>query len=451
MPQLRQTEARRLIAEARRFAQVGDFTHAEQMLQDADKQAPGFAETAQARAEIASLRTERGQRYRERYQYIAAIDQAFTSEQLWEAERLLAEYAQRFNQDDEYRARSNRLAQMRAAGPYQARVNEARAHIATARQAMERNDFVEAERQLALADRSAPGFPEIGQARADLSRRRIAAEKQQDDLRLILAAIDQAFQRKQFDEADRAIEDGRRRYGSYAGWTDLQNRSASARRGDDRQANELRTQNARALELVATARRSMTQGDFAAADKALNDAHAVSANMPEVAIARAELERAKADRARTDAEIRAVAASVDAALARKQYADAERLIADGTKRYPAYSGWADLSRRLADARRATPAQTGNAPMPPQAPQPPQHRQLRSHRHSPADPQSRLALVAAARDAIKRLDFTTAEREVAEAEKIDAKAGSVIEVRAELKAAEDKAKATPPIPPPARTR
>src|SRR4030095_6448337 len=115
----------------------------------------------------------------------------------------------------------------------------------------------------------------------------------------------------------------------------------------------------------AAARRSMTQGDFAAADKALNDAHALSANMPEVAIARAELERAKADRARTDAEIRAVAASVDAAIARKQYADADRLIADGQKRYPTYAGWGDLSRRLADARRATPTQTGNAPMPQQ--------------------------------------------------------------------------------------
>ena len=65
-PMIRQAEARRLIAEARRFAQVGDFAHAEAMLQEADKQVPGFAETAQARAEIAKLRTARGQRYRER-------------------------------------------------------------------------------------------------------------------------------------------------------------------------------------------------------------------------------------------------------------------------------------------------------------------------------------------------------------------------------------------------
>jgi len=450
---LRQAEARRSIVEARRFAQVGDFVHAEQMLQDADKQAPGFAEIAQARAEIASLRTERGQRFRERYQYIAAIDQAITSEQMWEAERLLAEYAQRFNQDEDYRARAGRLAQLRAAGPYQARVNQARAHIAMARQAMERGDFVEAERQLAVADRSAPGFPEIGQAWADLSRRRIAAERQQDDLRLILAAIDQAFQRKQYDDADRVIEDGRRRYGSYGGWGDLQNRAASARRGDDRQANELRAQNARALELVAAARRSITQGNFAAADKALDDAHAISANMPEVAIARAELERAKADRARTDAEIRAIAASVDAAIARKQYADADRLIADGQRRYPTYAGWADLSRRLADARRATPTQTGNAPMPPAAP-------TAAPQAAPVPPATAAAptqnrdphlarLVAAARNAIRRLDFTTAEREVAEAEKIDAKAESVVEVRAELKAAEEKAKAAPAPPPPRR--
>ncbi len=460
--QLRQTEARRLIVEARRFAEVGDFIHSEQMLQEADKQLPGFTETAQARAQIASMRTERGQRYRERYQYYAAIDQAFTTEQLWEAERLLADYAQRFNQDDEYRARSARLAQMRNAGAYQARVNEARADIARARQAMDRGDFVEAERTLALAERAAPGFPETAQARADLSRRRIAAEKQQDDLRLFLAVIDAAFQRKQYDDADRAIDEGRRRYGSYAGWSDLQNRSASARRGDDRQANELRSQNARTLDLVATARRATTQGDFAAADKALTEAQGISANMPEVAIARAELERAKSDRARQDAEIRAVAASVDAAMARKQYADAERLIADGRKRYPSYAGWADLSRRLAEARQATPGQAGNAPMPAQPASTPPNRPAANTPPAvappataptppqaatpPAAPSALTQLIVAARDALKRSDLVEAEKAVLEAEKIDPKAAAVIEVRTELKAAQAKPREQPPVAP-----
>ena len=228
--QLHQAEARRLIAEARRFAQAGDFSHAEEMLRDADKQVPGFAETVQARAEIASLRTARGQPYRERSQYTAAIDQALASAQLAEAERLLAEYAQRFNQDDAYRTRASRLAQMRAAGPSQAGINEARAHIAAARQAMDHNDFAEADRQLALADRSAPGFPEIGQARADLSRRRSGAVQQPDDLRMMLGALDTAFQRRQYDDAERLIADGTKRYPSYAGWSDLSRHLAEARR-----------------------------------------------------------------------------------------------------------------------------------------------------------------------------------------------------------------------------
>lgn len=444
--QLRLAEARRLIAEARRFAQVGDFPHAEDMLQDADKQVPGFAETAKARSEIAAMRTARDQRYRERYQYYAAMDQAFAAERLWDVERLLAEYAQRFNQDDEYRSRAGRLAQLRADATWQARINQARSFIATARQATDRGDFVEAERQLVLADRAAPGFPEINQARADLSRRRIAAEQQLDGIRLILAAIDAAFQRKQYDDAERAIEDGRRRYGSYDGWTDLQRRSASARQGNDRQATELRTQNARTLELVTVARRSTTQGDFAAADRSLTQAQAISAAMPEIAIARAELERAKADRARQDAEIRAMAASADAALARRQYADADRLIADGKKAYPAYAGWADLSRRLAEARRATPALKGNAPMPaqPAATTPPPA----AATPAPAVAPQLVQLIAVARDAIKRSDFATAEKAVADAEKLDAKAASVVEVRAELKVAQDKSKASPAPPPPA---
>lgn len=168
---VRQGEARRLIGEARRFAQAGDFAHAEGMLQEADKQMPGFAETAQARAEIANLRTARGQRYRDRQQFEAAIDQALATNRLFEAERLLADYAQRYGQDPDYRMRASRLAELRGAGPNQTRVAEARTHIAAARQAMARNDFGEADRHLDLADKAAPGFPEIAQARADLARR----------------------------------------------------------------------------------------------------------------------------------------------------------------------------------------------------------------------------------------------------------------------------------------
>jgi hypothetical protein len=53
--------ARNLIADARRFASLGDFSGAEVALQNADKAAPGFAEVAQARRDIAEMRTNRGQ------------------------------------------------------------------------------------------------------------------------------------------------------------------------------------------------------------------------------------------------------------------------------------------------------------------------------------------------------------------------------------------------------
>jgi hypothetical protein len=146
-----------------------------------------------------------------------------------------------------------------------------------------------------------------------------------------------------------------------------------------------------------------------------------------------------------------MAASADAALARKQYADAERLIADGKKAYPSHAGWADLSRRLAEARRAAPALKGNAPMPAKAtaatPPPAAAAPAPATAAPPGAPQL-AQLIAVARDAIKRSDFATAEKAVADAEKLDAKAASVVEVRAELKVAQDKSKASPAPPPPA---
>jgi hypothetical protein len=441
--QIRRAEAQRLIDEAWRFARVGEFASAEAMLQDADKQAPGFADIARARQEIAELRTEQRQRYRERYQYQTAIDEALANERFWEAERLLGDYGQRFSQDDEYRSRARRLDQMRNAAAWQARLTQARGFIANARQAMTRNEFAEAERQLERADRAAPGFPEINQARAELSRRRIVAERQQDEMRLLIAAIEASFQRRQYDDAERAIADGRRRYAGYPVWDELQGRSVAARRGDDRQGAEQRARTVKAMELVTAARRSTTQGDFAAAERALTEANTLAPRMPEIAAANAELERAKADRARQVTEIKAMQVLIDAALQRKQYADAERLLADATKRYPTEASWAPRSARLAEERRATPGQTGNAPMPapapatppaqppvaaappPGTPAPPVTPPAAAPKPDPSKP------VADAKAAIARGDFPAAETAVSAAEKIDAKAPTVIAVRKEL--------------------
>ena len=321
---------------------------------------------------------------------------------------------------------------------------------------MERGDFAEAERQLAVADSAAPGFPETNAARSELSRRRIAAETEQEQIAVLLGAIDRAFQERRFDDADRAIEDGRRRYGSYTAWVELQRRAAEARQGNDRQAAEQQAKNARAIELASAARTSAARGDIAAAERSLGEAAALAPGQPEVAIARAEVERAKADRARMDAEARAIAASVDAALARNRYDDAERLLGEGSKRYPGYAGWPDLTRKLTDERRAastqpaTPSPPATAPSPPptqtQTPPPatPSANPPAPKAESAAGLESNAALtrlVRAGHDALDRHDLPAAEKATAEAEKIDPKAKAVIELRAAVKAA-----ATPVVVP-----
>jgi tetratricopeptide (TPR) repeat protein len=190
--QARMDEARRLILEARRLAALGDFADAERLLQEADQLSPGFAETARARTEIAQMRAERGQRYRERYQYNAAIEQALSIYALWEAERLTTEALQRFPNDPGFRAQADQIARMRQQAEWQSRVSRARPPR-RARRAMERGDFFEAERQMALADELAPGLPEANQMRADLSRARVRAETQNDQIRWLMAAIEAAI------------------------------------------------------------------------------------------------------------------------------------------------------------------------------------------------------------------------------------------------------------------
>ncbi|QQS12151.1 MAG: hypothetical protein IPK81_21975 [Rhodospirillales bacterium] len=353
--QARAEEARGLTVEARRLARFGDFAGAERFLQEADRLSPGLAETTSARAEIAQLRAERGQRYRERYQYNAAIERALSTYSLWEAEGLIAEALQRYPNDPGFRAQANELAQIRQRAEWQGRVTRARAAVVTGRRALERGDFYEAERQLALADDAAPGLPEANQLRADLGRARARAGGQNDQIRLLVLAIEAAILARRYDDADRYLRDGTARYPTYPGWNDDRRRLTAARGGDDRQTREQRDRRDRAAALVAQARQVAAQGDFTRAAAMLNEANTLTPGAPEIAIARADIERQRADRQRDESDIRALAASVDSAIARRQFDDADRLIADGRRRSPGYVGWADLSRRVVDARRAADA------------------------------------------------------------------------------------------------
>ena len=355
--QLRQAEARRLIAEARRFAQVGDFPHAEAMLQDADKQVPGFAETAQARAEIAhcapsaasaiASATSTRRPSTRRLRPSSSGKPSACSPSMPSASTRTTTIAPARPPGAAARRRALPGAAHRGAHPYRLGAaghgpQRLRRGRAPARPRRPRGAGLPRDRRRRgpisagcasapeAAGRSAPG---AGRHRRRCSRTASSTTPTVPSRTAAAASAPTA--------AGRSAEPQRQR---------------PPRRSADRPMS-CATQNARALELVTAARAQHDAGQFRRRRQGTGPMRrAIRADMPEIAIARAELERAKADRARQDAEVRALAASVDAAIARRQYADADRLIADGSKRYPFFTGWPDLSkpagrRPTRDARR----------------------------------------------------------------------------------------------------
>jgi hypothetical protein len=136
-------QARDLITDARRFASLGDFSGAETALQNADKAAPGFAEVAQARRDIAEMRTARGQ-----------------------------------------------LGLL----------------IERTRRAIERGDFVAAERTLAEAERVDVNAPEVIEVRRELRAAERQGNRQQDGrVTILLTAARAAIALGDLAAADRAL------------------------------------------------------------------------------------------------------------------------------------------------------------------------------------------------------------------------------------------------------
>jgi hypothetical protein len=409
--QLRTEQARRLVADARRFAGNGDFAGADAMLQQAARIAPNLPELAQARAEIARLRNERESRFRERNEWVSAIEQAFGAFRLWEAEQLIADAERRFPGDAAFRGYRQRLAQIRAQAEWQRRLRTAREHVTAARQAIDRGEFNQADRRLDQAEDIAPGLPEIRQARAELARERIEAEQRADEIRQLVTAIEGALARNRLVLAERLLADGARRYPRYQGWQGLQRRIEQAKRGPDPDRDRERL--ARARDLVLKARRAADEGKFADAERDLDEALKLAPTLPELATARTEIARLKREAEQKEgAQVRKLVADARAALQKKDLPAAERLVAEAEK----------LARENAEVR-AVRAELERA--------------KRDASMGDREKAERLRkLVADARAALLKKDLAAAERFVVEAEKLDKDAPPVKQVRADL----DKAKA-----------
>lgn len=155
-------QARNLITDARHLASRGDFAGAEAALQNADKAAPGFAEVAQARQDIAQMRTGRGElgRLLERTRgAIARGDFAVAERLLVEAERIDANAPEVIEVRRSLRA-AERQGTRQPDGRVVVLVNAARAALA-------QGDLAAADRALDQAEQVDPRDPAVIQARAD--------------------------------------------------------------------------------------------------------------------------------------------------------------------------------------------------------------------------------------------------------------------------------------------
>ena len=180
---------------------------------------PGFAETAQARAEIANLRTARGQRYpralavRRRHRPgaggRAALGGRAAARRLCPALRPGRDYrGARRPSGAAARRRAQPGADQRGAHPYR---GGATGH---GPQRFRRSRAASRARRPGRA-----GLPRDRRRRAPTSAACASARRSSRTIcAWCWAPSTPLFQNRQFDDADRAIEDGRRRFGSYGGW-----------------------------------------------------------------------------------------------------------------------------------------------------------------------------------------------------------------------------------------
>jgi len=160
-------------------------------------------------------------------------------------------------------------------------------------------------------------------------------------------------------------------------------------------------------QLVLDARHAITRGDFDAADRALDQAERIDPRSADVIAARRDLRDIQQRARRDDHRIDATVAEARAAIARHDYAAADRLLDQAEKMDP-------RDRSVQQARA----------------------QLDAVRRQPGRDNGRRVdgLVVQARAAIARHDYATADRLLDQAENIDARDRDVQQARAELNTA-----------------
>ena len=172
------------------------------------------------------------------------------------------------------------------AGPSAAQIGQARNLIADARRFASRGDFSGAETALQDADKAAPGFAEVAQARRDIAEMRTAAGQ----LRPLIERTRRAIERGDFAAAERTLGEAERIDANAPEVIDVRRELRAA----ERQGNQgNRQQDGRVTTLLTAARAAIAVGDLATADRALGQAEQVDPRDPAVIQARADFHAAE--------------------------------------------------------------------------------------------------------------------------------------------------------------
>lgn len=173
-------------------------------------------------------------------------------------------------------------------GPSAAQLNQARSYIADARRFAGAGDFTGAETSLQAADTAVPGFAETAAARREIAEMRTARGQFAPLINQARRAID----RGDFAAADRALDEAGRLYPNAPELIDARRDLRAAQR----RSAQPGTQDGRVIVLLTAARAAISLGDFASADRALDEAERIDARDPAVRQLRAELVAAQRPR-----------------------------------------------------------------------------------------------------------------------------------------------------------
>ena len=202
--------------------------------------------------------------------------------------------------------------------PPTAQLNQLQLLVADARRAITRGDFAAADRALVQAERIDPRSAEVSAARRDLRDAERQANRGDRRIDGLVAEARAAIARHDYVAADRLL--------GQAEQIDARDRDVLQARSELNTARQAGRDNSRVDTLVAEARGAIARHDFAAADRLLVQAEQIDARDRAIQQARAELANARLQGDRENQRVDTLVAQARAAIARHDYAAADRLL-----------------------------------------------------------------------------------------------------------------------------